>query len=285
MSISDFFKNILGSNLINKLWSWGAINPNTNQLFLKVWEDHLQTINGVERISILKKDPYDTSNGFKERKRHIEKLLNGAEGYGVLCTAKDIHTSGNRAMAKFNHDFLLKFGELIDDDNRVYARIIDRIPVKELAHRWTECNSVVSDLKSILATREGATTKEALANARIGQGAFRAQVLAIWDSRCCVTGSMTLAAIRASHIKPWRDSNNRERLDANNGLPLIGTLDALFDAGLITFAQDGSLLISRRLDNNEKKRLGLSALQLVRNPNDQTAEYLAYHRESVFVDD
>ena len=58
------------------------------------------------------------------------------------------------------------------------------------------------------------------------------QVLKIWGNRCCVTGSTTLDAIRASHIKPWRRSSNQERLDPYNGLPLVATLDALFDAGM-----------------------------------------------------
>ena len=111
---------------------------------------------------------------------------------------------------------------------------------------------------------------ETLAKARVGQGTFRAQILAIWDSRCCVTSSTTLDAIRASHIKPWRDSNDNERLDPNNGLPLIATLDALFDAGLITFADDGKLVVSERIEDYEKELLGIVGRQLVRQPNDQT---------------
>jgi hypothetical protein len=284
MSISDFFENTLGANLSNSRWSWGASNPNTNQLFLRVWDDQLETIDGIERISILRTDWGGSSAGFPERKRHVEALRNGAEGYGVLCTAKDIHSPTSRTIANFDAETLLKFGDIIDDGNRVYAHVIDHIPVDNLARPQTSHSSVVPDLKSILAKRDAATTKEALANARVGQGTFRAQVLQIWDSQCCVTGSTTLDAIRASHIKPWRDSNNQERLDPNNGLPLIATLDALFDAGLITFAADGKLLVSTRLDATEKKLLGLAGRQLVRQPNDHAAGYLEYHRESIFVD-
>jgi len=96
-----------------------------------------------------------------------------------------------------------------------------------------------------------------------------------------VTGSTTLAAIRASHIKPWCKSNNSERLDPDNGLPLVGTLDALFNAGLITFTQDGRMLVSKQLDS-EIEHLGVLRLKLVRKPDPQTAEYLEYHREWVF---
>lgn len=283
MSISNFFENTLGANLSNARWSWGASNPNSNQLFLRVWDDQLETVDTVERISILSTEWNGASAGFPERKRHVEALRNGAEGFGVLCTAKDIHSPGTRTIADFDSETLLKFGEIIDEGTRVYAMVLDRIPVENLARPQTAHSSVVSDLKSILAKRIDPTTKETLANTRIGQGSFRAQVLAIWGSRCCVTGSATLDAIRASHIKPWRQSTDHERLDPNNGIPLIATLDALFDAGLITFAPDGRLLVSNRIDPNEHTMLGLANCKLARKPNEQTADYFAYHRRFIFI--
>ena len=138
--------------------------------------------------------------------------------------------------------------------------------------------------KEIMERSVNKTTQKALTDARVGQGEFRKQVLKNWGSQCCVTGSRTLDAIRASHIKPWRESNNKERLDPYNGLPLIATLDALFDEGLITFSPDGKLLVSKKLDANEKKLLGLDGRRLRRLPDNRTADYLACHRKSVFRD-
>ncbi len=105
------------------------------------------------------------------------------------------------------------------------------------------------------------------------------KVLAKWNNRCCVTGSQTLAAIRASHIKPWRDCSDKERLDPDNGLPLVATLDALFDAHLITFDKDGELLISKQLTDEEITCLGLADRGLSETPNARTAKFLAGHRE------
>jgi len=284
MSISDFFTNTLGANLSNSRWSWGASNPQTNQLFLRVWEDQLVTVDNVERSLILETDRTYTSAGFPERKRHIHALRNGAEGYGIVCIAKDTHAL-TRTIADFDRQAVLKFGGVIDDGTRIYARVIGRVSVDELARRQTAVSSVVPDLKSILTRRGDTTEKETLANARVGQGRFRADVLQIWNSQCCVTGSRTLEAIRASHIKPWREATNEERLDPNNGLPLIATLDALFDAGLITFSHDGGLLTSHRLSAKERRVLGLDSdgLRLARNPNEKLAVYLTYHRDFVFV--
>lgn len=306
MRISKFFEDVLGAKLSNSRWSWGAFNPNTKQLFLRVWDDTLETVNGVERIPVLRTDRVGTSVGFPERKRHVEEMRKGAEAYGVIytakdintpadkratdhvpgviCTAKDIDTTGSRSIKEFDHDVLLQFGTLVEDGNCVYAQVVGRISVEDLARRQAAySSSLAPDLKSILGKRVDATAKEALINARIGQGKFREQVLEHWGGRCCVTGSEILAAIRASHIKPWCISNDDERLDPDNGLPLIATLDALFDAGLVTFASDGQLLTSRQLDK-EKKLLGLAGLRLAREPNAQTAKYLSDHREHTFVD-
>ena len=125
------------------------------------------------------------------------------------------------------------------------------------------------------------TTRDALISARVGQGEFRAQVLNAWSERCAATRCSVIEIIRASHIKPWRDSTNPERLDPNNGLPLIATLDALFDAGLITFELDGTLLCSALLPESERDRLALPKA-LTQNPTHQQRVFLAHHKQHQF---
>jgi hypothetical protein len=118
--------------------------------------------------------------------------------------------------------------------------------------------------------------------ARIGQGDFRTKVLELWSRRCSVTRSETLCVIRASHIKPWRLSTNEERLDPFNGLPLVANLDALFDAGLISFAASGVVLASPVLPEPEQQIFGIRSLSLSMSPSERTAQYLAFHREHIF---
>lgn len=122
------------------------------------------------------------------------------------------------------------------------------------------------------------TTKRALVDARLGQGKFRKDVLQSWENCCSVTGSMVLAAIRASHIKPWRESSNTERLDPNNGLPLIANLDALFDTGFISFASSGKLIVASALDRTELAIFGIDQTSLRKKPTEKMAAYLAFHR-------
>lgn len=138
------------------------------------------------------------------------------------------------------------------------------------------------DIEDILKKKIDSTTKETLVNARVGQGTFRSQVLQLWNDRCCVTGSTTIDAIRASHIKPWRDSTDKERLNPYNGLPLTASLDALFDAGLISFESSGTLIVSRLLSERERNIFQVKLRSLTKDPNESTTEYLAYHRKHVF---
>ena len=124
------------------------------------------------------------------------------------------------------------------------------------------------------------TTRKELRKSRIGQGKFRRDVLRAWNDCCSVTGTNIQEAIRASHIKPWADSNNRERLDAHNGLALVATLDSLFDKGLITFDSDGQIII--HVTRNQWDFLGLREdLRLRHKPTTAMCEYLEHHREHV----
>ncbi|MHB1424015.1 MAG: HNH endonuclease [Gemmataceae bacterium] len=139
---------------------------------------------------------------------------------------------------------------------------------------------LVEDLKGIRQQANvDVTTKCLLVDARLGQGKFRTEVLDAWGNCCAVTGSRVRAAIRASHIKPWRESANVERLDPNNGLPLVASLDALFDAGLISFDSSGKLLASGELSSVERSIFGICEGALKKRPVAEMAEYLAHHRQ------
>lgn len=88
------------------------------------------------------------------------------------------------------------------------------------------------------------TTKNQLVTSRRGQGLFRANVR-LNEKGCRITGVTDPQYLKASHIKPWKDSTDEERLNGCNGLLLAPHVDHLFDKGLITFAASGDLLISR----------------------------------------
>ena len=126
------------------------------------------------------------------------------------------------------------------------------------------------------------TERQAIIQSRVGQGKFRDQVLGYWGQTCAVTGCSLTAVLRASHIKPWRDSDNIERLDRHNGLALAPNLDALFDRGFISFADDGCILISRNLPQSDMQSLSIHMGWRMTSVHEAHRKYLAHHREYVF---
>lgn len=128
------------------------------------------------------------------------------------------------------------------------------------------------------------TEQESIIKSRIGQGKFREELIKLWNS-CSVTGVKDFTILNASHIKPWRNCTNEERLDPYNGLLLIPNLDALFDSGLITFSNSGEIILSTRIDTHDVKLLGVTKSLQLRNMYDELKKYLKYHRDNIFKAD
>lgn len=122
--------------------------------------------------------------------------------------------------------------------------------------------------------------KAQLGQARIGQGQFRKAVMRM-EPACRVTKITQPRYLVASHIKPWAMCVGQEHLDGANGLMLSPHVDHLFDTGLISFTDDGHLLLAPGLD-----RAVISAWQIDESTNvgrfsPPQVGYLAYHRTYV----
>ncbi len=127
------------------------------------------------------------------------------------------------------------------------------------------------------------TEAERLVVQRVGQDLYRRGLLELWDGRCAITGLAVPALLRASHAKPWKDcERDEERLDVYNGLLLAAHLDAAFDVGLITVAEDGVVLVSGDLNAEARGVLGLDAPRRVKRLSVGNQPYLGWHRERVF---
>ncbi len=187
---------------------------------------------------------------------NIRKCLEGDERYISL------NQKGNdmykRSMDYFNE-------HLKDDLPSIYSSSIEGI---EEAHPIVTTEAV------------------SLIKARKGQGAYRKSLEDYWESRCAVTGtpdSNKGKLLIASHIKPWADSNNAERMDQFNGLLLIPNLDKAFDRGYITFDRSGAILISSFFKAPSgygvSKDLFINSNKL----NQKHIQFLEYHRKEIFL--
>ena len=120
-----------------------------------------------------------------------------------------------------------------------------------------------------------------MVKSRRGQGIFKSNVELI-EKGCRVTGLTLREHLRASHIKPWSVSNDKERIDGNNGLLLAPHVDHLFDKGYISFDTSGRLLISSSLEFNVLMLWKIDPKTNVGTFTEQQLEYLKFHRENVF---
>ena len=165
------------------------------------------------------------------------------------------------------------------------AQVAEQLGDGEKASSATTSDELVEDvLAQIARTDVPETTRDALIKARIGQGGFRAALLNIWDGQCAATSCSEPSVLRASHIKPWRSSDDSERLDPANGMLLTANLDALFDQGLISFSDSGRMLVAKKLGRQTVIDLGLP-VQLRRPLSEGQRRYLRFHRDELFQSD
>jgi hypothetical protein len=122
------------------------------------------------------------------------------------------------------------------------------------------------------------TEVERLVVQRVGQDIFRDALMDYWDRRCPLTGITEPALLRASHIVPWSDCNDEQRLDVHNGLLLSALWDAAFDQGLVSFADDGMVLASSLLSTVARQALAIDTAPAIRGLRDAHRANLAAHR-------
>lgn len=127
------------------------------------------------------------------------------------------------------------------------------------------------------------TEKSSVIKSRVGQGVFRDLLLEFWDKKCAVTELDLPALLRASHIRPWRDSSNADRLNVYNGLLLAPQFDLAFDRGYITFADSKELVISPKLPEKVALKIGISDELELRILQPKHLPFLHHHRKHVFL--
>ena len=180
------------------------------------------------------------------------------------------------APAPRNHD---GFDCFIAPNSGALFRIIGRI--------WALARSLpnepLAEFERLVQEAPSTTEVERLRKERIGQGVFRRALLNYWEDSCAVTGVKNPTLLRASHIVPWATcETDEERLNVHNGLLLVATLDAAFDAGLITFEDEGRILISGKLSESDQVSSGIGHHMRLTRMNDEVRKRLAWHRAHLF---
>jgi len=137
---------------------------------------------------------------------------------------------------------------------------------------------VISEERKRRYKKPNKTETKGLVISRVGQGYYRQNIINKWNGKCAVTGIGIKSILIASHIVRWSESNDDERLDVENGILLSPMYDSLFDRYLISFDDEGNILISKKIDEDNFLRLGLSKNIKIIVSHGMTF-YLKKHRE------
>lgn len=262
--------------LLAKLWGYqsfhaiskGVVTPaNTNYIIFFVTKDKQEALTQYNDYIDGNMLFWEGEEKHSSDKRVIEANKNGDE---IHLFYREVH-----------HTPFVYFGKISLTD----YQLRENAP-SEFVFR---INSLFSEIDAFKEVREHAaeyktlaiTEQEQIVVSRLGQGSFRRNVIRLWGS-CSVTGLQNLSLLRASHIKPWKDSNNNERLTPYNGLLLIPDYDFLFDRGYISFKDDGNILVSQRLSTFARKVFDVHDNLQLRRVFPENKEYLEFHRSGIF---
>lgn len=207
----------------------------------------------------------------EEKHRNDDRIINASKANdGIHLFYRDIH-----------HSPFVYWGEIVLKE---YKKFIDRPSQFVFSlDDSEESPDVIDDLKTHQQEFNSLeqTEKDAITKSRLGQGIFRKRLIELWGG-CSITGLSNFSLLRASHVKPWRDSSNQERLDPMNGLLLHPAMDHLFDTGLVTFDDNGEIIISDKLSEREIEILHVDRSCKLRKMPDGLKQFMCIHREKIF---
>ena len=219
-----------------------------------------------------------------EAPRHNGRLLRHSEnGDEVLLFLGE---KGPGGLWKYECDLSLidyEFFQTKDRNNRnrkAVRFILQRVVSNGASVNGDMHGNLSQTTTSRFQTKPSTTERKGLVTSRVGQGYYRQEILRRFEGRCAVTGVNSEELLIASHIVPWRDSNEFERLDVNNGILLSPTYDALFDKHLISFEDDGHIVLSTNLPANLFASLGVSGIEKIKVFEGMKV-YLLRHRENL----
>lgn len=126
--------------------------------------------------------------------------------------------------------------------------------------------------------------KEYSSKTRIGQQKLR-QCLMQKYKMCPITKIKETELLWSSHLKPWRDSNEKEKVDSKNAILLSSIFNDLLDKGLMSFENNGKIIFSSKLSDYTKthvKNQIKNSKYFLKIRENTNKNYLEFHRKNIF---
>ena len=213
------------------IFAFSIVSKGSKFGYVNGWEDNEYHYTGEGKVG----DQSFTTGNAKLRD-HVQ------DGRLVYIFEDDKQKSYYKFIGSF--ELLDYYYSTAKDENENNRKII-RFRFVETANYFGFDQPLVSRANVQKQTRKGlhnppnTTERRGLVTSRVGQGPYRKDLLKKFDCKCAVTGCAEVEILIASHIVPWRDSTDEERLDPDNGILLSPIYDALFDKYLIIFQVTG----------------------------------------------
>ena len=242
--MANYFSEV-ESDFYQYLTGAGGVNAHSRQNYMS-W---------LKFLSVTYPLPADLSEN------DIESILSSEN---VARTTRDKYTK-QRDMVNFK-SALRKYRDFLNSDFRKLQE-----------------DTVLAEIKKIENDQSVSKTERlSITRSRVGQGLFRERLIGYWHG-CSITSFPHYDILVASHIKPWKVSDNQQRLDVYNGLLLLPNYDKLFDKGYISFDDNGSIVFSPYLAKSDRSLLGLNDLVHLLKIDAQHKNYLKYHRDNCLM--
>ncbi|MDR2965180.1 MAG: HNH endonuclease [Treponema sp.] len=207
-----------------------------------------------------------TIDSLKALGYNISETINSWKNY---CLIHEIQTGLINEYDILNNYFIV---------DAINEFIIGKPKFKDELQKLKKNELIDLDIAQIHSQNISNTEKEQLVLARKGQGLFRKRVVEI-DKKCKVTDIDFIEILIASHIKPWKESSNEERLNGNNGILLSPHIDKIFDKYFISFSDDGKILVYNNKVKEILEKWSINEKQKYFDFSKERIHYLEYHRK------
>lgn len=169
------------------------------------------------------------------------------------------------------------YGRPFDNNNILKIKIDDEY-IDSIMNRIIK-NRIKRKEKNNIKIYEKKTVKATI-NRRVTQSHFRKKLINKYG--CCQICGMDIRdLLKASHSKPFKDCNVKEAVDIYNGLLLCPNHDGAYDKGYISFYNNGKIILSKYLDEENRQLLNLTDdIKIKLEP--QHSKYIEYHRFYIF---
>lgn len=147
---------------------------------------------------------------------------------------------GRKQVKPIWDEFIENKEDLLFESEMILAQM-ENVP---LENKYADVLSGIENLQGTTKIREVKT--------RVNQNVFRQIVLANYSGKCAISGINIPELLVASHIIPW-STNEKERLNPENGICFSALYDKAFDKGLIGLNIRFQVLISNDLKKLEKE--------------------------------